>query len=64
VRLDKKQKENLAKILTNVGTAGFVGLVVGRFVSPEKVATADMLWGVVFSIICFITVLLIDREEK
>jgi len=39
-------------------------LVIGRFVSPEKAATADMLWDVVFSIICFISVLLIDREEK
>jgi len=62
--LDKRQRENLARILINVGTAGFVGLVIGRFVSPEKVSTADMLWGAFFSIICFITVILIDREEK
>ena len=62
--LDKKQRENLAKILINVGTAAFIGLVVGRFVSPEKVSTTDMLWGVFFSITCFIVVLLIDREEQ
>ena len=35
---DRKQKENLVKILINLGTASFVGLVVGRFVSPEKVS--------------------------
>ena len=64
MRLDKKQKENLAKIFTNVGTATFIALVIGRVVSPEKVGITDMLWGVFFSIICFVTVLLIDREEK
>lgn len=64
MQLDKKQRENLAKILINVGTATFIALVVGRFVSPEKVSLADMFWGVFFSITCFIAVLLIDREEK
>jgi hypothetical protein len=64
VRLDKKQKENLAKILINVGTAAFVALVIGRFVSSEKIATADLLWGAIFSITCFIAVLLVDREEQ
>ena len=62
--LDKKQRENLAKILINVGTAAFIGLVVGRFVSPEKVSPADTLWGAFFSLTCFIAVLLIDREEQ
>ena len=45
---DKKQRENIAKILIDLGSAGFVGLVVGRFVSPEKVSVPDMHWGILF----------------
>ena len=62
--LDRKQRENLAKILINLGSAGFIGLVVGRLVSPATVSLTDMLLGLVFSGVCFVTVLLIEREEK
>ena len=60
---DRKQKENFVKILINLGTASFVGLVVGRFVSPEKVSLLDLVWGILFSTVCFVIVLLIEREE-
>ncbi len=60
---DRKQKENLVKILINLGTASFVGLVVGRFVSPEKVSLLDLVWGILFSLVCFVVVLLIEREK-
>ncbi len=60
---DRKQKENLVKILTNLDAASFVGLVGGRFVSPEKVSLLDLVWGMPFSTVCFIVVLLIEREK-
>ena len=59
---DRKQKENFVKILINLGTASFVGLVVGRFVSPEKVSLLDLVWGILFSIVCFVGALLVERE--
>lgn len=60
---DRKQKENLVKILINLGTASFVGLVVGRFISPEKVSLLDLVWGILFSTVCFVGALLVEREE-
>ena len=60
---DRKQKENFVKILINLGTASFVGLVVGRFVSPEKVSLLDLVWGIFFSTVCFTGVLLVEREK-
>ena len=60
---DRKQKENLVTILINLGTVSFVGLVVGRFVSPEKVSLLDLVWGILFSTVCFVVVLLIEREK-
>jgi hypothetical protein len=62
VRLDKKRKENLAKILINIGTVTFTGLVIGRFVAAQQTGSSVFLSGLLFSILCFAIAILVDRE--
>jgi hypothetical protein len=62
VRLDKKQRENLAKILIYIGTVTFTGLVIGRFVSVQQTGIGVFLSGLLFSIVCFVIAILVDRE--
>ena len=62
MQLDKKQKENIAKILINVGTVTFTGLVIGRVVSLQQSSLGIFLSGLLFSILCFAIAVLIDRE--
>jgi hypothetical protein len=62
VRLDRKQKENVAKILINVGTVTFTGLVIGRFVTAQQGGIGVFLSGLLFSIVCFVIAILVDKE--
>ena len=62
MRLDKRQKENVGKILINIGTVTFTGLVIGRFVSAQQSGVGVFLSGLLFSIVCFVIAILVDRE--
>ncbi len=60
--LDKRQRENLAKIIADVGKIVFAAIVVGKFVSPEKIILLVFIFGAVFSIFCFVSTIIIDKE--
>jgi hypothetical protein len=62
MQLDKKQRENISKILINIGTVTFTGLVIGRFVAAQQTGIGVFLSGLFFSIVCFVIAILIDRE--
>ncbi len=62
MRLDKKQRENVGKILINIGTVTFTGLVIGRFVAAQQTGIGVFLSGLLFSILCFAIAILVDRE--
>lgn len=60
--IDKKQRENLAKIIADIGKIVFAAIVVGRFVSPGKITLMSFSVGLVFSLFCFASAIFIDKE--
>lgn len=60
--LDKKQRENLARIIADLGKIVFAAIVVGRFVSPDKITLNVFTLGLFFSLFCFISTIFIDKE--
>lgn len=63
VALDRKQRERVAIILTNVGTVAFGGIVIGYFVSPTPISFRMFFLGFVFSVVCFIIATVFDKER-
>lgn len=57
-----KQKENLAKILINTGSLSFGGIVLGYFISTDNITISELISGMIFSLFCFTTAILIDKE--
>ncbi len=63
-KLDQKQRGNAGKVLFELGRASFIGTVLARFIAPEKIATHVFYGGLVFSAVCFILMIMIDREDR
>jgi len=57
----KKQKENLAKILINIGSITLAGFGIGFF-STNLISTREFIFGVIFAIITFLFAIKIDKE--
>lgn len=59
--LSHKQKENVAKIFINIGSITFGGVVLGFFVSDNKISEAEFLYGIVGVILSFFISIFIDK---
>ena len=59
--LTPKQKENLTKIVINLGSIIFGGVIIGYFVSDSKISTDTFLFGTVVFFMCFLFALTIDK---
>ena len=62
--LDKRQRENCAKILINILTAIFVTTVLGKFITSTPFPDWIFTGGIYSCIMLFIFILIIDRELK
>jgi hypothetical protein len=62
--LTSRQKEYVAKYLLDVSKLAFVGIVIGKFVSPNPIPTWIFFVGVVFSILGPVVAIIIDRGEQ
>ena len=53
--MTQKQKENIAKIFTNVGSIIFAGVVLRYFIPGENIGIRELLFGSLFVVICFVS---------
>ena len=63
MKLTSKQKENMAKILINIGSITFAGLGIGFF-SSALITFAEFVSGSIFTLFCFYSAIKIDKEDK
>lgn len=61
--LDREQQKRLATILTNLGSLTFGATVLGKFVSSEPLPNWVFILGLLFSVICFIIAVEVDKER-
>ncbi len=59
--LTNKQKENSTKILINLGSIIFGGVVIGYFVSDSKISTQAFFVGTFVVAMCFFVALTTDK---
>ena len=64
MKLTPKQLETVAKIFINIGTLSFGGLVIGKFISPDRIPWDVFISGLIFSIVLFIFAIIIDKGDK
>jgi hypothetical protein len=64
VRLTAKQREYVAKYLIDVSKLAFVGIVIGKFVSPNPVPSWVFIVGVIFSILGPLAAVVIDKGDQ
>jgi len=61
LEFSKKQRENLAKVLINIGSITFAGLGIGFF-STNLISTRGFIFGIIFAIFSFFLAIKIDKE--
>jgi len=59
--LSQKQKENIAKIFINTGSITFGGVVLGYFVSDNKITEIEFIVGIVSVALSYLGSILIDK---
>jgi len=59
--LSQKQKENSVKILINTGSITFGGVVLGYFVSENKISEMEFVAGIIVVILCNLYAITIDK---
>ena len=63
MKFTKKQRENLAKALYDVGKLVLTALVLGQFISQQPFVLGRFLVGLIIFLSCFIFATLIDIGE-
>lgn len=61
MKLTKKRRENLAKILMDVGKLTLLTVVLGSFISGELLSITISLIGFVFVLISFYFAIYLDK---
>jgi hypothetical protein len=59
--LTKKQRENLAKLIFDLGKLTFAGLVIGTLLPDKKFAWLIFSIGCLFSFLCFVIGAYLDK---
>lgn len=59
--MTSKQKENIAKIFINLGSITFAGVVLGYFVSENKITEREFIIGIIGVVICYFISIFIDK---
>jgi len=61
IKLTKKQRENFAKILMDVGKLVLLTVVLGSFISEEPLNITVIIVGIIIVVICFVFAILLDK---
>lgn len=61
MRFTKRQRENLGKIVSDIGKLFFAVVVLGPWVSPSGFNSKKLILGIAASLICFIFGIFVDR---
>lgn len=61
MKLTKKQRENLGKIVADIGKLFLAIIVLGQWVSPANFSKNKFIFGLIISTICFVYSVFVDR---
>ena len=57
----QKEKENIAKIFINTGSITFAGVVLGYFVSENKITEREFIIGIIGMILAYLISIFIEK---
>lgn len=61
--LDKGKRKTLVSIFSELGKYTFTAIVIGYFITDKPISARTLCGAVIFSVSCFVTAVMIAKED-